>query len=187
LSADTKIGRDVTIGPNVVFGRGVEIADRVDIRAFCVIEQTKVESGAVIGPFARLRPGSVIGAEAHIGNFVEIKNSAIGAKTKVNHLTYVGDAKVGAKTNFGAGTITANYDGFSKFKTVIGNGVSIGANSVLVAPVTIGDGAYIGAGSVITNDVPSNALAVARGRQENREDWARRMREQKQNDKNKKS
>jgi bifunctional UDP-N-acetylglucosamine pyrophosphorylase/glucosamine-1-phosphate N-acetyltransferase len=179
LSADTKIGRDVTIGPNVVIGKGVEIGDRADIRAFCHMEQVRVESGAIVGPFARLRPGSVIGAGAHIGNFVEIKNSEIGKGAKVNHLSYVGDATVGEKANLGAGTITANFDGFRKSRTHIGAEVSTGSNSVLVAPVTIGNGAYIGAGSVITNDVPPNALAVARGRQANMEDWARRMREEK--------
>jgi len=179
LSADTKIGRDVTIGPNVVIGAGVEIGDRVDIRSFCVIEQTRIASGAVIGPFARLRPGSSIGSGAHIGNFVEIKNSDIGNGAKVNHLSYVGDASVGEKANIGAGTITANFDGFSKKRTHIGNDASTGSNSVLVAPVTIGDGAYIGAGSVITSDVPANALAVARGRQANLDGWARRMREEK--------
>jgi len=179
LSTDTKIGRDVTIGSNVVIGAGVEIGDRVDIRAFCAMENVRIESGAIIGPFARLRPGSVIGAGAHIGNFVEIKNSDIGRGAKVNHLSYVGDASVGAKANIGAGTITANFDGFRKSRTHIGADASTGSNSVLVAPVNIGDGAYIGAGSVITNDVPANALAVARGRQANLEDWARRMREEK--------
>ena len=177
LSVDTKFGRDVTLAPNVVIGAGVEIGDRADIRAFCVIEKTRIDAEAVIGPFARLRPGSTIGVGAHIGNFVEVKNSDIGKGAKANHLSYIGDTSVGEKTNIGAGTITANYDGFSKFRTQIGKNASTGAHSVLVAPVTIGDGAYIGAGSVITRDVPADALAVARGRQENREEWARRMRE----------
>ena len=179
LSVDTVIGRDVTIGPNVVIGAGVVIEDKVDIRAFCSIEQTRIETGAIVGPFARTRPGASIGAGAHIGNFVEIKNSVIGRGAKVNHLSYVGDATVGAKANIGAGTITANFDGFRKARTHIGAEASTGANSVLVAPVNIGDGAYIGAGSVIVTDVPANALAVARGRQENRDDWARRMRDEK--------
>jgi bifunctional UDP-N-acetylglucosamine pyrophosphorylase/glucosamine-1-phosphate N-acetyltransferase len=179
LSADTKIGRDVTIGPNVIIGVNVDIAANVDIRAFCQMEGVRIETGAIIGPFARLRPGSVIGAAAHIGNFVEVKNSDIGAGAKANHLSYVGDTTVGAKANIGAGTITANYDGFRKSRTRIGADASTGSNSVLVAPVTIGDGAYVGAGSVITNDVPANALAVARGRQANLDDWARRMREEK--------
>jgi len=179
LSTDTVFGRDVTIGPNVVIGTGVQIADKVDIRAFCQLDQVRIGAGAIIGPFARLRPGSVIGSSAHIGNFVEIKNSEIGTGSKVNHLSYVGDTTLGTSVNIGAGTITANYDGFRKFRTEIGDNASTGSNSVLVAPVKIGEGAYIGAGSVITNDVPANALAVARGRQENRDDWARRMREEK--------
>jgi bifunctional UDP-N-acetylglucosamine pyrophosphorylase/glucosamine-1-phosphate N-acetyltransferase len=177
LSTDTKIGRDVTIGPNVVIGAGVEIGDKVDIRAFCQMEKVRIETGAIIGPFARLRPGSVIGSEAHIGNFVEIKNSEIGQGAKVNHLSYVGDAVVGAKANVGAGTITANFDGSKKHRTHIGAGASTGSNSVLVAPVNVGDGAYIGAGSVITQDVPANALAVARGRQSNVENWAHRIKD----------
>ncbi len=184
LSFDTKIGRDVVIEPNVVIGEGVEIADHVTIRAFSHIEKTRIQACAIIGPFARLRPGSTIGPNAHIGNFVEIKKSDIGQGAKVNHLSYVGDATIGTKANIGAGTIMANYDGFGKYHTHIGAGVYTGANSVFVAPLTVGEGAYIGAGSVITNDVPANALAVARGRQENREDWARRMREQKTRDKN---
>jgi bifunctional UDP-N-acetylglucosamine pyrophosphorylase/glucosamine-1-phosphate N-acetyltransferase len=179
LSADTKIGRDVSIGPNVVFGPGVEIGDKVEIRAFCQLDQVRVENGALIGPFARLRPGSLIGREAHIGNFVEIKNSVIGTGTKVNHLSYVGDSTVGNKVNVGAGTITANYDGFRKSRTEIGDDASTGSNSVLVAPVKIGEGAYIGAGSVITNDVPAGTLAVARGRQSNIENWAKRRQEDK--------
>ncbi|MDR3424022.1 MAG: bifunctional UDP-N-acetylglucosamine diphosphorylase/glucosamine-1-phosphate N-acetyltransferase GlmU [Alphaproteobacteria bacterium] len=179
LCADTKIGRDVTIAPHVVIGTGVEIADRVEIRAFTQLEHVRIEQGAIVGPFARIRPHSVIHADAHIGNFVEIKNSEIGAGAKVNHLSYVGDAFVGAKANIGAGTITANYDGFAKNRTHIGENASTGSNSVLVAPVTIGDGAYIAAGSTITQDVPNDALAVARAKQENKEEWARRMREMK--------
>ena len=127
LSADSKIGRDVTIGPNVVIGPGVEIGNKVDIRAFCHIEQTRIEDGAIIGPFARLRPGTLIGAEAHIGNFVEIKNAEIGKGAKIDHLSYVGDAYVGPAANVGAGTITCNYDGQRKHHTHIGAGASIGA------------------------------------------------------------
>ncbi|MDX2028630.1 MAG: bifunctional UDP-N-acetylglucosamine diphosphorylase/glucosamine-1-phosphate N-acetyltransferase GlmU [Alphaproteobacteria bacterium] len=179
LSADTKIGRDVTIGPNVVFGPGVEIGNKVEIRAFCNLEQVRVDEAAKIGPFARLRPGSVVGAEAHIGNFVEIKNAEIGKGAKVGHLSYIGDASVGPTANIGAGTITCNYDGFRKHHTHIGAGTFIGSNTALVAPVKIGDGAYVGAGSVITMEVPANTLAVARGRQANIEDWARRFRESK--------
>ncbi len=178
LSADTKFGRDVMIGPNVFIGLGVEIGDKVEIRPFCHIEQTRIEQGALIGPFARLRPGSLVGAEAHIGNFVEIKNTEVAAGAKINHLSYIGDAFVGAKANVGAGTITCNYDGFRKQHTHIGAGTFIGSNSALVAPVRIGDGAYVGAGSVITMEVPPQTLAVARGRQANIEDWARRFREE---------
>lgn len=178
LSADTRIGSDVTIGPHVVIGPGVEIGNNVDIRAFCHIEQTKIDDGAIIGPFARLRPGTLVGGGAHIGNFVELKNTAVGRGAKINHLSYIGDASVGAKANIGAGTITCNYDGFRKHHTHIGAEAFIGSNSALVAPVTIGDGAYVGAGSVITNEVPANTLAVARGRQANIEDWARRFRDE---------
>ncbi len=178
FSADTKIGRDVVIATNVYIGPGVEIADRVQINSFCHLEQVRVEEAAIIGPFARLRPGSVIGAGAHIGNFVEIKNTEVGQGAKINHLSYIGDAFVGSKANIGAGTITCNYDGFRKHLTHIGANTFIGSNTALVAPVKVGDGAYIGAGSVITMEVPANTLAVARGRQANIEDWARRFREQ---------
>ena len=180
LAADTKIGRDVVIGPSVVIGKGVEIADNVEIRAFCHLEHVKIEKGAIIGPFARLRPGSVVGADAHIGNFVELKNAQIGAGAKINHLSYIGDATVGAKANIGAGTITCNYDGVQKSRTEIGAGAFIGSNTALVAPVKVGAGAYTGAGSVITQDVPDGALAVARGKQLCFEGWAKRCREEKQ-------
>lgn len=177
FSADTKLGRDVTIGPNVFIGPGVEIGSRVDVRAFCHIEQTRIEDGAIIGPFARLRPGTVVGIEAHIGNFVELKNTEVGKGAKINHLSYIGDAFVGSTANIGAGTITCNYDGFRKHHTHVGVGAFIGSNTALVAPVKVGDGAYIGAGSVITMEVPANTLAVARGRQSNINDWARRFRD----------
>ena len=176
---DTQIGRDVTIGPNVVFGPGVAIADKVSIHAFCHIEGARVESGAIIGPYARLRPGAEIGAEAHVGNFVEIKKARLGQGAKANHLTYIGDAEVGAKSNIGAGTITCNYDGFGKYPTKIGANAFIGSNTALVAPVTIGDGAITGAGSVITRDVPAGALAVTRAPQKALEGWAARFRESK--------
>jgi bifunctional UDP-N-acetylglucosamine pyrophosphorylase/glucosamine-1-phosphate N-acetyltransferase len=174
---DTVIGRDVTIGQNVVFGPGARIADKVTIHAFCHIEDASVASGAIIGPYARLRPGAEIGENAHVGNFVEIKKARLGQGAKANHLTYIGDADVGAGTNIGAGTITCNYDGFGKYRTQIGARAFIGSNSALVAPVTIGDGAMVAAGSVVTNDVPGDALAVARGVQENRDGWAQRFRE----------
>jgi bifunctional UDP-N-acetylglucosamine pyrophosphorylase/glucosamine-1-phosphate N-acetyltransferase len=176
---DTKLGRDVTIGPNVVFGPGVSISDDVTVHAFCHIEGAQVASGAIIGPYARLRPGADIGADAHVGNFVEIKKARLGQGAKANHLTYIGDAEVGARTNIGAGTITCNYDGYGKYLTRIGANAFIGSNSALVAPVTIGDGAIVAAGSVVTREVPNDALAVARGTQDNREGWAARFRDSK--------
>ncbi|WP_420139561.1 bifunctional UDP-N-acetylglucosamine diphosphorylase/glucosamine-1-phosphate N-acetyltransferase GlmU [Sphingomonas sp.] len=177
FSWDTVIGRDVTIGQNVVFGPGVKVADKVTIHAFCHIEDASVGSGAIIGPYARLRPGADIGENAHVGNFVEIKKARLGQGAKANHLTYIGDADVGAGTNIGAGTITCNYDGFGKYRTQIGERAFIGSNSALVAPVSIGDGAIVAAGSVVTNNVPADALAVARGAQTNRDGWALRFRE----------
>lgn len=162
FSYDTKLGRDVTIEPNVFFGPGVVVEDGVTISAFSHLTGVIVRKGAIIGPFARLRPGSEIGEGAHIGNFVEVKASHIGEGAKANHLAYVGDSTVGAGANIGAGTITANYDGVSKHKTEIGKDVSIGSNVVLVAPVSIGDGAIVGAGSTITKDVPEDAIAAGR-------------------------
>ncbi len=179
FSTDTRLGRDVTVGPGVVFAPGVTVGDRVEIRAFCHLEQVRVADGAVIGPFARLRPGTLVGPGAHIGNFVEVKNADIAAGAKVNHLTYIGDAVIGAKANIGAGTITCNYDGFAKHKTEIGAGAFIGSNASLVAPVKIGDGAIVGAGSVVTLDVEADALAVARGRQQAFPGWAARFRKHK--------
>ena len=176
LSFDVRIGRDVLIEPNVVIGRGVTIEDGAVIRAFSYLEGARVASGASVGPFARLRPGADIAANAKIGNFVEIKQAAIEPGAKVNHLSYIGNARVGAGANIGAGTITCNYDGFSKHKTDIGAGAFIGSNTALVAPVTIGEGAYVGSGSVITKPVDADALAVARGRQEARAGWAKAFR-----------
>lgn len=169
---DTTLGRDVSIEPNVVFGPGVSVADGVAIRAFCHIEGAHIDSGAIVGPFARLRPGAAIGRDAHIGNFVEIKQAEVEEGAKVNHLAYVGDARVGAGANVGAGAITCNYDGAAKHRTDIGRGAFIGSNSCLVAPVAIGEGAYVGSGSVITKDVEAGALAVARGRQVTKSGWA---------------
>ncbi|MGB3339283.1 MAG: bifunctional UDP-N-acetylglucosamine diphosphorylase/glucosamine-1-phosphate N-acetyltransferase GlmU [Devosia sp.] len=177
FSYDTEIGRDVTIFPNVVFGPGVKIADNVEIRAFCDIEDAVIGEGASIGPFARLRGGAELGADVHLGNFVEVKKSRIGAGTKAGHLSYLGDAEIGRNTNIGAGTITCNYDGVNKDKTVIGDNVFIGSNASLVAPVTIGDGAYTASGSVITEDVPADALALGRARQENKPGYAPKLRE----------
>ncbi|MGO9486721.1 MAG: bifunctional UDP-N-acetylglucosamine diphosphorylase/glucosamine-1-phosphate N-acetyltransferase GlmU [Rhodomicrobium sp.] len=173
---DTVIGQDVLIEPNVFFGPGVTIGDGVTIKGFSHIEGATIEPGAIAGPFARLRPGARIGRNAHIGNFVEIKNSEVKAGAKVNHLSYIGDAEVGEKANIGAGTITCNYDGYKKHKTIIGAGAFIGSNSALVAPVKIGAGAYLGSGSVIGKDVPDNALAVTRAPQVTKEDWASRLR-----------
>ncbi len=172
LSADTQIGRDVVIEPNVYFGPGVRVGDHAVIHAFSHIEGTAIGAGAQIGPFARLRPGTELADKAKVGNFVEIKKAQVGPGAKVNHLTYIGDAVIGAGANIGAGTITCNYDGFDKHLTTIGAGAFIGSNSALVAPVTIGEGAYVGSGSVVTQDVPDDALAIARGRQFMRAGWA---------------
>jgi bifunctional UDP-N-acetylglucosamine pyrophosphorylase/glucosamine-1-phosphate N-acetyltransferase len=180
FSFDTKLGRDVTVGPNVFFGPGVEVADGVEIRGFCHLEGARVGSGAVIGPFARLRPGSVIGEKARIGNFVETKNLRLAAGAKANHLSYLGDATVGEGANVGAGAITCNFDGYGKYETTIGAGAFIGTNSSLVAPVTIGAGAFVAAGSVVTEDVPADALAIARARQEQKPGWALLFRQMKQ-------
>jgi bifunctional UDP-N-acetylglucosamine pyrophosphorylase/glucosamine-1-phosphate N-acetyltransferase len=165
FSHDTWLGRDAEVEQNVVFGPGVTVETGALIRAFSHLEGAHVSKGAVVGPYARLRPGAEIGNDARIGNFVEIKNAEIAEGAKVNHLSYVGDACVGMGANLGAGTITCNYDGFLKHRTVIGAGAFIGSNTALVAPVTIGDGAIVGAGSTVTQDVAANALAVARGRQ----------------------
>ncbi|MEX2298071.1 MAG: bifunctional UDP-N-acetylglucosamine diphosphorylase/glucosamine-1-phosphate N-acetyltransferase GlmU [Dongiaceae bacterium] len=177
---DTRIGQDVVIGPNVVFGPGVSVADGASIGAFCHIEGATIDSGCSIGPFARLRAGSKIGRNAKIGNFVEVKNSRFGEGAKANHLSYVGDTDVGARANIGAGTITANYDGFDKHRTRIGEGVSIGSNTVLRAPVEIGAGAIVGAGSVVTRNVPADALVVARGQETIKDGWATEFRARKQ-------
>lgn len=177
FSHDTRLGRDVTVEPNVIFGPGVTVADGVTIRGFSHLEGTTIAVGATVGPFARLRPGAEIGAEAHIGNFVEIKNASIATGAKINHLSYVGDATVGAKANVGAGTITCNYDGVFKHRTEIGAGSFIGSNSTLVAPVSIGDGGYTAAGSVITEDVPADAMGFGRARQVVKEGFARATRD----------
>ncbi|MFN3388503.1 MAG: bifunctional UDP-N-acetylglucosamine diphosphorylase/glucosamine-1-phosphate N-acetyltransferase GlmU [Allosphingosinicella sp.] len=176
FSHDTEIGRDTIVEPNVVFGPGVRIAEGARIRAFSHLEGATVARGAEIGPYARLRPGTEIGEGAKVGNFVETKKSRLGPGAKANHLSYIGDAEVGAKANIGAGTITCNYDGFFKYGTSIGEGAFIGSNSALVAPVSIGAGAIVGAGSVVTGDVEADALALARGSQQNKPGWAARFR-----------
>ena len=185
LSHDTVIGKDVIIEPNVVIGPGVRIEDGATIKAFCHIERAHVGPGATVGPFARLRPGATLAKDAHVGNFVEIKQAEIGEGAKVNHLTYIGDASVGAGANIGAGTITCNYDGFAKHRTEIGAGAFIGSNSSLVAPVKIGDGAYIGSGSVISKDVSADALALTRVSQDERPGWAAKTRERRSRSKGK--
>ncbi len=177
FSHDTKLGRDSTIEPHVVFGPGVTIEDFATIRAFCRIEGATIASGCEVGPFARLRPGATLETGAKVGNFVEVKKARLGAGAKANHLSYIGDADIGARANIGAGTITCNYDGFGKYRTEIGEGAFIGSNTALVAPVRVGEGAIVGAGSVITRDVPADALAIARTPQQNREGVAPRLRE----------
>jgi bifunctional UDP-N-acetylglucosamine pyrophosphorylase/glucosamine-1-phosphate N-acetyltransferase len=171
LLGRTRIGtgcriRSFSVLENCTLGNGVLI------RQSCVLEDSTIADGAQIGPFAHLRPGSEIGENAHVGNFVETKKAKLGKGAKANHLTYLGDAEIGEGTNIGAGTITCNYDGVNKHMTRIGKGAFVGSDSTLVAPVTVGDGAYIGAGSCITKDVPADALAVARGRQITKEGWA---------------
>jgi bifunctional UDP-N-acetylglucosamine pyrophosphorylase / glucosamine-1-phosphate N-acetyltransferase len=190
VRGEVSVGRDITIDINVILEGKVVIEDDVQIGPNCVIKNSTLRKGAIIkanshlegaevgegadcGPFARLRPGSVLGAKAHVGNFVELKNAKLGEGAKAGHLSYLGDAEIGARSNIGAGTITCNYDGANKFKTVLGEDVFIGSNSALVAPVTLGDRATTGAGSVITGDVPENTLAVGRAKQRNIEGWKR--------------
>ncbi|HKM36766.1 MAG TPA: bifunctional UDP-N-acetylglucosamine diphosphorylase/glucosamine-1-phosphate N-acetyltransferase GlmU [Thiopseudomonas sp.] len=190
LRGEVTVGRDVLIDVNVILEGTVQIADNVSIGPNCVIKNSILRAGAVIkanshldgadvgegadcGPFARLRPGTVLAARAHVGNFVELKNTHLGEGAKAGHLTYLGDTDIGARTNVGAGTITCNYDGVNKFKTVMGADVFIGSNSSLIAPLNIGDGATTGAGSTITEDVPAHALSIGRGRQRNLENWPR--------------
>ncbi|WP_370300636.1 bifunctional UDP-N-acetylglucosamine diphosphorylase/glucosamine-1-phosphate N-acetyltransferase GlmU [Pseudooceanicola sp.] len=175
LAFDTVIGRDTVIEHNVVFGPGVTVESGATIRAFCHLEGCHVSRGATIGPFARLRPGAELAEEVHIGNFVEIKNAQVAEGAKINHLTYIGDAEIGARSNIGAGTITCNYDGVMKHRTVIGADAFIGSDTMLVAPVTVGDGAMTATGSVITRDIEPGALAVARTRQDNKPGFARKF------------
>lgn len=190
VRGDVSVGRDITIDVNVILEGRVVIEDNVQIGPNCVIKDSILHKGAIVkanshlegaevgegadcGPFARLRPGAVLGARAHVGNFVELKNAVMGEGAKAGHLAYLGDAEIGARTNIGAGTITCNYDGANKFRTVMGEDVFIGSNSSLVAPVTLGDGVTTGAGSTITQDVPANTLAVGRAKQRNIEGWKR--------------
>jgi len=172
FSADTQIGRDVVIEPNVFFGPGVTVADNVRIKANCHIEGASLASGVQVGPFARLRPGAVLEEDSFIGNFVEMKKTVLGKGAKASHLTYLGDATVGPGANIGAGTITCNYDGYFKYQTVIGEGAFIGSNSALVAPVKIGKGAIVGAGSAVTTNVADGELRLVRGEQTAKKGWA---------------
>jgi len=180
FSEDTIIEADSVIHPFVVFGPKVKIDSNVEIKSFSHLENCHIMQHAIIGPYARIRPGTVIEENVHIGNFVEIKNSEIKSGAKINHLSYVGDAIIGAKTNIGAGTITCNYDGFSKHKTIIGENVFIGSNTSLIAPINIGDGSMIAAGSTISKDIPSDALAIERSEQQIKENLAAIMRKKKQ-------
>jgi bifunctional UDP-N-acetylglucosamine pyrophosphorylase/glucosamine-1-phosphate N-acetyltransferase len=197
VGIEASLGRDVVIYPNVRIEGKTKIGDAciiypgsriidstisnaVLVKDCSVIEESDIASGASIGPFAHLRPGSVIGADARIGNFVEVKKSTIGAGSKANHLSYIGDATVGRDVNIGAGVITCNYDGYEKHRTVIGDGVFVGSDSQLVAPVTIGKGALVAAGATITRDVPADALAISRVPQDIREGFASRRRRMKQ-------
>ena len=176
LCPDTRLSQDVVVEPNVVFGPGVTVEEGARIRAFSHLEEAHVGKDAVVGPFARLRPGTELGPGVRVGNFVEVKNAKMEQGSKANHLTYVGDAHVGPGANIGAGTITCNYDGFSKHRTEIGAGAFIGSNTALVAPIRIGDGVYVGSGSVLSKDVPADALVVTRGPLDQRDGWAARMR-----------
>ena len=178
LEGSTKIGSacEIHSGSRIV---NSTIGDRVCVRNHTVVTDSTVEAGAFLGPFAHVRPGSEIGEDVHIGNFVELKKTRMGKGAKANHLAYLGDSTIGTKTNVGAGTITCNYDGEKKHQTVIGNNVFVGSNSTLVAPVTLADGSYIAAGSAVTADVPAGALAIGRSRQENKEGWVARRKEEK--------
>ncbi len=191
VDSDVVVGADTVIHPCVFLEGSTEIGaaceihsgsrivnstlgDRVCVRNHTVVTDSTIDAGAFLGPFAHIRPGSQVGEDAHIGNFVELKKTAIGKGAKANHLAYLGDATIGAATNVGAGTITCNYDGEKKHQTAIGNNVFIGSNSTLVAPITLADGSYIAAGSTVTKDVPAGALAIGRARQENKEGWVTR-------------
>ncbi len=180
FSYDTKIGRDVTIYPNVFFGKGVEIANNVTIHPFSHLEGCRIADRASIGPFARLRPDAEIGEDVKIGNFVEVKKSTIGKGSKLPHLSYIGDAEIGEKSNIGAGTITCNYDGFFKYKTIIGDNAFIGSNTALVAPVEIGNNTIIGAASCITKNVPENDLSLTRADTKNISGWAKKFKDKQQ-------
>ncbi|WMT90529.1 bifunctional UDP-N-acetylglucosamine diphosphorylase/glucosamine-1-phosphate N-acetyltransferase GlmU [Pelagibacterium sp. H642] len=177
FSFDTEIAPDVEIEPNVVFGTGVKIDAGAVIHAFSHIEGAHIGAKVSVGPFARLRPGANLAEGAKVGNFVEVKNADVGQGAKVSHLTYIGDAEIGANSNIGAGTVTCNYDGYNKAKTIIGKSAFVGSNSALVAPLEIGDGAYIASGSVITEPVPADALGIGRSRQVNKPGYGKALNE----------
>ena len=174
FSKDTKIGKNVTIEPYVVFGEKVKIQNNSKIKSFSHLENVKIENNVIVGPFARLRPGTVLKSGSRVGNFVEIKKSNLGKNSKVNHLSYIGDANIGDQVNIGAGTITCNYDGKNKNKTVIKNKVFVGSNSSLVAPVTLNEKSTIGAGSVITKNVKRSSLALTRSNQSEVKNYKRK-------------
>ena len=174
FSKDTKIGKNVTIEPYVVLGEKVKIQNNSKIKSFSHLENVKIENNVIVGPFARLRPGTVLKSGSRVGNFVEIKKSNLGKNSKVNHLSYIGDANIGDEVNIGAGTITCNYDGKNKNKTIIKNKVFVGSNSSLVAPVTLNEKSTIGAGSVITKNVKRNSLALTRSNQSEVKNYKRK-------------
>jgi bifunctional UDP-N-acetylglucosamine pyrophosphorylase/glucosamine-1-phosphate N-acetyltransferase len=177
LLGDTKIGEDCRVRSYSVIENST-LANKVTVRQGCVIANARIEHAALIGPFSHVRPESEIGEGAHVGNFVEVKKAKIGNGSKANHLTYLGDVEIGSGTNVGAGVITCNYDGVNKHRTLIGDGVFVGSDSTLVAPLTVGDGAYIAAGSCITENVPEDALALGRARQTTKAGWAASKRRQ---------
>lgn len=177
FALDTHIGRDATLGPNIIFGPGVTVESGAEIKGFCHLEGCHISRGAQVGPFARLRPGAELAEDVHVGNFVEIKNSILDEGVKVGHLTYIGDTDIGEFTNIGAGTVTCNYDGVMKYRTTIGKRAFIGSSTMLVAPVRVGDDALTASGSVITQDVPAEALAMGRARQVNKPGLATRLKD----------
>jgi bifunctional UDP-N-acetylglucosamine pyrophosphorylase / glucosamine-1-phosphate N-acetyltransferase len=170
LRGTTRLGRGVRIGQGAIL-TDTEVEDGAEILPYSVLERSKVSARAIVGPFARLRPGAQVGEGAHVGNFVELKNTSLGKGSKANHLAYLGDAAIGEGCNVGAGTITCNYDGANKHRTVIEDGAFIGSDTQLVAPLTIGKGAYVGTGTTVREDVPGGALAVSAGKQRNIEGW----------------
>ncbi|PYX89854.1 MAG: bifunctional N-acetylglucosamine-1-phosphate uridyltransferase/glucosamine-1-phosphate acetyltransferase, partial [Acidobacteria bacterium] len=177
LLGNTAVGENSRIRSYSVISNS-QIGSNVTVRPGCIIDESSIAPGAIIGPYSHLRPGSEIGEGAHVGNFVETKKVRLGRGSKANHLTYLGDAEIGSGVNIGAGTITCNYDGVNKHKTVIEDGVFVGSDSTLVAPVKLGHGAYVGAASCVTADVPPDSLAIARGIQVVKEGWVKKKREQ---------